>query len=124
MSKRQDTTPFTATFEQLTPGAFLEPWMKAQASMASTMRDMAEHWYARRTADMTALQDATARLAGCTSPESFAQAQTQCASMLAERFMADLSGLREDMLALGNVATSALGAAATSAKSAPKLAAE
>src|SRR5581483_2740219 len=124
--RAEAVTPFNFTFEALglTPTAFIAPWLKAQADMVTTMKGMTDHWYERRAADFAALQDVTAKLAGCATTERFAEMQTQCASALTERFMADLSGLRDDMVALGSAATSAFGALGRDGKGSPKLAAE
>lgn len=129
----KEALPFSFNFETLgvTPLTMLAPWLKAQAGMVSALQGMSEHWYERRSADFAALQDVATCLGGCTTPEKFLAAQSKCASALTERFMADLTGLREDMMSLGDSATAALsslgpnGAPGKSApKSTPKAAAE
>jgi len=111
MSKSQETSPLGFNLEAFGPGplSLVEPWLKAQASMVTAMKGMADHWYERRTGDIAAVQQAATRLAGCTTVESLFEAQSQCASSLTERFMADLVGLQEDVLSVGATATSALG---------------
>ena len=110
MTKRQEALPFGFDFATgLSPMTMLEPWLKAQAGMATTYKTMIDHWCERRTADLALLQDTAAQLAGCGTPERFVELQTKCATALAERVMADLTGLREDMMSFGNSAASALG---------------
>ena len=110
MAKSQETSPLSFTFEKFGPGPFalVEPWLEAQASLITAMKGVSEHWYARRTADLAAVQKAASRLAGCTTVESFVAAQTQCAADMTDRFVADLTGLQQDVLAVSASATSAL----------------
>lgn len=111
MSKSRETQPFGFNFDAFGPGPFvmLEPWLKAQANMVAAMKGMSDHWYERRTADLAAVQKLASRLAGCTSFESLVDVQSQCASALTERMMADFAGLQEDVMSVSSSATSALG---------------
>ncbi|HUA52127.1 MAG TPA: phasin family protein [Candidatus Sulfotelmatobacter sp.] len=126
MSKRPEALPFGFNFDTgLSPMAMFEPWLKVQAGMATTYKTMIDHWCARRTADLASLQEMAAQFAGCSTPQSLVEAQTKCASALAERVMADVTGLREDMMSLGSSAATALGGlGANGATKAPRAAAE
>jgi hypothetical protein len=111
MGKAQETPPLGFNFDSFSTGPFglIEPWLRVQASMISAMKVVTDHWYERRTADIATVQKAATRLAGCTTIEGLVEAQTQCASALAERFMVDLAGLQEDVLSVSTSATSVLG---------------
>lgn len=111
MAKSQETSPFGFNVDALGLGPFglMEPWLKAQANMVSAMKDMTEHWYERRTADIAIVQKAATRLAGCTTLEGLVEAQTQCAADMADRVVADFTGLQEDVFSVSASATSALG---------------
>lgn len=109
MDKRQDTSTNVVDALDLTPMALLEPWLQAQARVISSMKEITDHWYARRCADIATLQNAANRLAACKNTDGFIDAQSQCASALAERFLADVSGLSEDIAAFSTSATSAFG---------------
>ena len=126
MSKRPEALPFGFNFETgLSPMTMFEPLLKLQAGMAASYKTMIDHWCARRTADLALLQDTAAQFAGCSTPQSYIEAQTKCASALAERVMADVTGLREDMMSLGSSAATALGGlGANGATKAPRAAAE
>jgi hypothetical protein len=108
---KSETSPFNFNFNTFGPGqlGLLEPWLEAQASMVSAIKDMTDHWYQRRTADIAAVQKAATRLAGCTTVEGLIEVQTQCAADMAERFVADCTGLQEDVFSVGASASSALG---------------
>ena len=111
MAKSQETSPFGFNVDivGLGPLNLVEPWLKAQASMVSAMKDLSDHWYERRSADIAAVQKAATRLAGCTTVEGLVEAQTQCAADIADRLVADLTGLQKDVFSVGASATSALG---------------
>ena len=111
MAKSQESSPLGFYFDSFGPGPFglIEPWLKTQANMVSAMKGMTEHWYERRTADIATVQKAASRLAGCATVEGLVEAQTQCAADMADRFVADLVGLQEDVLSVSASVTGALG---------------
>ena len=129
MTKRQDPSSPLFNFEAFAaqPLSLLEPWIKAQAEMFTTMRRVSDHWFERRAADAASFQQAAESLAKCKGGDDFLEAQQQCARVLTERLTADFSGLRDDMMSLGQSAGSALGGLGSTASTkggAPKQAAE
>ena len=94
------------------PANLLEPWLSAQASWIATMKQITDHWYERRAADIASLTQAAQRLASCKGADALAQLQSECASVLTERVMADLNGLRDDVALLAEpIRKAGLGAA-------------
>ena len=111
MSKRQDELPSLFNLDSLPvmPFNLFAPWLKAQASMVTTMKRMSDHWFDRRAADLAMWQEASGRIADCKTTTNLVEVQQQCASALADRFMSDLSALQADMMSLGESAGSAFG---------------
>jgi len=111
MSKPLETSAFGFNSDSFGPGPFelIEFWLTAQANMVAALKGTSDHWCERRTADIATIQKAACRLAGCTTVESLVEAQTQCAADMADRFVADLTGLHADVLSVSALATNALG---------------
>jgi hypothetical protein len=116
MNKRQDIPTIPGDAVTLTPLGLLEPWLAVQANMIASMKDITDHWYARRCADIATLQHAASRLAACKNTEGLVEAQSQCASALTERFIADVSGFGQDIVAFSTSTTGAFGDLGTAAK--------
>lgn len=111
MSKRLDLSPFMFNSEAfpIQPFSLLEPWLKAQTELLTTMKRVSDHWFERRAADAVSLQQAAENLGKCKGSDDFLEVQQQCVRVLAERIAADLSGFRDDMMSIGESAGSALG---------------
>ena len=102
MSQRQEHRcwAFHSDILKFARATQMEPWLIVQASLIGVMKHAADHWYERRAADLSALQDTIGWLAASKDSDGAIKAQTRCATVLTQRLAANLSGLGTDMMAL------------------------
>jgi hypothetical protein len=109
MSKIGRENPFSFFDIQPTlPVDYAQSWLKGQARWLAAMQSLTNHWFEHRQRNIDAILTTVGRISACKDAAEIAETQQQWISGASDRLVSEMTGLRDDVVALTQSTASAV----------------